>query len=107
MLAPGEPGSWAPGEPGSWHQLSEAELKSAVLSGIVTQQVCPHIAMHWSLGGAPPTLPGCRYPVTVNNVTQQGAMNMTADTVHIALVTDLDGYVIYEESVVVDGTGLT
>jgi hypothetical protein len=34
-------------------------------------------------------------------------MNMTADTVHIALVTDLDGYVIYEESVVVDGTGLT
>ncbi|GAX79928.1 hypothetical protein CEUSTIGMA_g7368.t1 [Chlamydomonas eustigma] len=61
-------------------------------------QVCDNIAMHWSLGGAPPSLPGCSYPaasasVDAGSPAESGALNISAEVIHIALVTDLNGYV--------------
>jgi hypothetical protein len=54
-------------------------------------QVCSSIAIHWSLGGQPPSLTNCQYASPSSAVS--GALNSTADIVHFALVTDLTGYV--------------
>ncbi|GAX83086.1 hypothetical protein CEUSTIGMA_g10512.t1 [Chlamydomonas eustigma] len=55
-------------------------------------QVCSSIALHWSLGGPPPSLMNCQYSSSSSTATS-GALNSTADVIHFALTTDLTGYV--------------
>ena len=71
---------------------ADVNIPSPLLQTLAPQ-VCSHIALHWSLGGPPPSLPGCQYPPGAANATGGSAMDAAAaDTVHIALVTDLDGW---------------
>ncbi|KAG2491830.1 hypothetical protein HYH03_009787 [Edaphochlamys debaryana] len=60
-----------------------------------TQLVCGRIRMHWSLGGPPPTGPGCSFLSTLgaNSTAKPGSPDPSSSLLHVALQTDVGGYV--------------
>ncbi|KAG2434145.1 hypothetical protein HXX76_007872 [Chlamydomonas incerta] len=55
-----------------------------------TKLVCGRIRMHWSLGGPAPSGPGCSYGANWNT---SGLPDAASPLLHIALQTDVGGYV--------------
>lgn len=61
-----------------------------------TALVCGRVRLHWSVGGAPPSGPGCSYLSTRSasgDIAQVGVPDPAAQLIHMAVQTDVTGYV--------------